>query len=371
MNWFAVLAAALVAIPAVGLFAQESSGPTTQPDPARQRAIDDLLAGRFKWTASPPLVAPVQREGETCHSVKDPTIVRHKDRWHMFCSIRGVKRSHATEYLGFADWPDAGKAEHHVLPAYDGFWCAPQVFYFTPQKKWYLICQASNDAWDPKYQPSYSTTDDIADVKSWTPPAPMNCPKTPDGKAGLDFWVICDGAPQSRSRAMGNPDDARAHLFFTTLDGRMWRSETKLADFPTGWSVPVVALKGDVFEAGHTYRLKGLDKYLTIIEAQNGRGWRYQKAYLADRLDGAWTELAASKDKAFASMANVAQPGGPGGRWTDSISHGELIRAGLDEKLEVDPADLRFVFQGVLDKDRVGKPYGQIPWRLGLLTPAR
>jgi hypothetical protein len=42
-------------------------------------------------------------------------------------------------------------------------------------------------------------------------------------------------------------------------------------------------------------------------------------------------------------------------------------RAGNDQRLEVDPDDLRFLFQGVLDKDRKGKVYGQIPWRLGIL----
>ena len=57
-------------------------------------------------------------------------------------------------------------------------------------------------------------------------------------------------------------------------------------------------------------------------------------------------------------------------RWTDVISHGELLRSGYDEKLEVDPADLRFLFQGVLDKDRQDKSYGEIPWKLGLLEPA-
>ena len=57
--------------------------------------------------------------------------------------------------------------------------------------------------------------------------------------------------------------------------------------------------------------------------------------------------------------------------WTDSFSHGELLRAGCDERLEVDPARLRFLFQGVLDRDKRGKRYGDIPWRLGLLEPAR
>lgn len=44
--------------------------------------------------------------------------------------------------------------------------------------------------------------------------------------------------------------------------------------------------------------------------------------------------------------------------------------SGPDEKLEADPADLSAIFQGVLDKDREGIGYGQIPWKLGLLEPA-
>jgi hypothetical protein len=59
------------------------------------------------------------------------------------------------------------------------------------------------------------------------------------------------------------------------------------------------------------------------------------------------------------------------GRWIDSISHGELLRAGVDERLEVDGRNLRFLFQGVTDRDRAGKPYGAIPWSLGLLEPVR
>ena len=213
---------------------------------------------------------------------------------------------------------------------------------------------ASDESWEPKYQPAYSTSSDVADPDAWSPLTPLFGHK-PEGVQGwLDFWVICD--------------EAKAHLFYTSLNGRMWRAETKLADFPKNWSKPVLALRADVFEAGHTYRLKGAGQYLTIIEAQGGHGWRYQKAYVADRLDGEWKAVAGEKDKCFASMQNVKQPGD---RWTDSISHGELLRAGYDEKLEVDPANLRFLFQGVLNRDRGGKKYGEIPWRLGLLEPTK
>ena len=72
-------------------------------------------------------------------------------------------------------------------------------------------------------------------------------------KEWIDFWVICDAT--------------RAHLFFTSLDGRMWRSETKRDDFPAKWSKPAVVLEGDIFEASHTYRLKGQDK---IPDADRG-----------------------------------------------------------------------------------------------------
>ena len=117
----------------------------------------------------------------------------------------------------------------------------------------------------------------------------------------------------------------------------MWRSRTPLGEFPRGWSPPRIALEADVFEASHTYRLQGRGQYLTLIEAQNGHGWRYYKAYLADRLDGEWRPLAADKDRAFASLANVEHPAI---QWTDSISHGELLRSGYDQRLEVDTIGL-------------------------------
>ncbi len=322
-----------------------------EPEAAPNRGAVDLASGGFQWRVSRPLVETLQRPGDVLYSIKDPSVVCYEGRWHLFCTVRGRDRSHQVEYLTFRDWEEVGEAKRQLLAMHPGFFCAPQVFYFRPHEKWYLICQASDELWEPEYGAAYATASDIADPASWSPLAPLGHRKA-DGKSGLDFWVICD--------------DTKAHLFFTTLDGRMWREETPLDRFPLGWSEPQLAIRGDVFEASHTYKLKGQDKYLTLIEAQGGHGWRYYKAYLADRLDGEWEPLAATKDHCFASMANT-RPSGP--RWTDSISHGELLRAGYDQRLEVDPADLRFLFQGVTNQARSGKKYGEIPWRLGLLEP--
>src|SRR2546423_15447013 len=123
--WIALLTGFVVCVPTVTRAASESG--TT-----------DILSGDFRWTVSPPLVAPVERPEDPCFSVKDPTVVRYNDHWHLFCTIRSEKRSHQIEYLSFADWKDANQAQRHVLKLSDGYFCAPQVFYFEPQRKWYM-----------------------------------------------------------------------------------------------------------------------------------------------------------------------------------------------------------------------------------------
>ncbi len=315
-------------------------------------AWQKFLSGKFEWIVSEPLVAPIERPTDPCISVKDPSIVRFEGNWHLFCTIRSQKRSHQIEYLTFTDWAEPNKAPRHVLQITNNYFCAPQVFYFTPHKKWYLIYQASEETRKPSLQPAFSVTDKLDDPLSWTRPKFLYERHPENVKSWIDFWVICD--------------ESKAHLFFTSNDGRMWRAETRLSEFPLGWGQPEIVLRDDIFEASHTYRLKGANKFLTIVEAEGAGGIRYYKAYIADRLDGEWKPLAATKEKPFASAANIRFNGAA---WTDSISHGELLREGYDEHMVVDPTRLELLFQGVLDKDRAGKKYGEIPWRLGLLEP--
>lgn len=318
-----------------------------------QEAPDPWQDGLFSWQASGPLVDVGEgRNAPDPHvAIKDPTVVFHEARWHLFATLRMKSGKVCMAYLTFSDWTGANAGHREVLSFQDAYHCAPQVFYFTPHRRWYLIFQLADETRKPAFGPYFSTTTDLGNAKSWTKPEPMmtNAPEKPKW---LDFWVICDAE--------------NAHLFYTSLDGKMWRCETRKADFPKGWSEPSVALKGDIFEASHTYKLKGRERYLTVIEAQ-APGRRYYKAYLADGLRGPWRGLAETREKAFAARENIRQAP----HWTDSISHGELIRAGIDERLEVDPAKLRFVFQGASESEYRGSQYGGIPWRLGLLELAR
>ena len=328
------------------LFADE---PARAPDRGKTDAVTRVLSGSFQWRCTEPLLSAANRPEDPCYSIKDPSVVYYENRWHVFATIRSQKRTHQIEYVSFADWKYAGTARRHLLRITNGYFCAPQVFYFAPQRKWYLIHQIA-DGERKMLQPAYSTSTNISDPTSWSPPARLYAVHPENIKAWIDFWVICDSA--------------KAHLFFTSNNGLMWRAETGLTNFPAGWSEPRVVLRDDIFEASHTYKLKGTAEFLTLVEAQAGSR-RYYKAYVADRLDGEWKPLAASQSNPFASVLNVRQEQ----HWTDSFSHGELLRAGYDQNLEVDPADLRFLFQGVSDQAQAGKKYGEIPWQLGLLEP--
>lgn len=304
------------------------------------------------WEYSGPLIAPEKRARDRSRAQKDPTLVFHNGKWHVFMTVKLPGRS-AIEHCSFEKWKDADRSQRTILTvSKSDYYCAPQIFYFSPHKKWYLVYQMGVRG-AKKMWVAYSTTSDIADPDSWTPAKPIldGGANDPRKVGGLDYWIICD--------------DQRAYLFFTSLNGKMWRLWTNLKDFPNGFDHCEIALNAKIFEASHTYRLKGLNKYLTIIE-ENGR--RYYKAYLADRLDGKWTPVADTAERPFAGWNNV-RPAKGVRLWTDNISHGELIREGNDQTLTVDPKNLKFVFQGMLDKDKTGKGYGQFPWRIGILTP--
>ncbi len=47
------------------------------------------------------------------------------------------------------------------------------------------------------------------------------------------------------------------------------------------------------------------------------------------------------------------------------------IRTGTDEDMEIDPDNLRFLFQEASEAEYRGSNYGGIPWRLGLLELVR
>ncbi|MCB1203051.1 MAG: glycoside hydrolase [Verrucomicrobiae bacterium] len=315
--------------------------------------VDWLSTGEIHWKASPPLIGPASGGDDPDVALKDPTVVFHDGRWHLFATHRRVSGKVDMQYLSFTDWAEAGSAPRHTLDLHDQYHCAPQVFYFRPHQKWYLVYQLADENRDLRFGPCFSTTTDLGDPSSWTRPQPMieSLPEGGTKTKWIDFWVICD--------------ERKAHLLYTSDDGHFWRRGTKLEDFPFGWSKPELLLQDTreaLFEASCTYKLKGRDQYLTIIEAL-GSKHRYFKAWIADAIEGPWRPLASSRGKPFAAADRVFPPA----EWTTSVSHGELIRSSNDETLEIAPSDLRFVFQGVDEAGYTAPKYGSIPWQIGIL----
>ncbi|HPR99914.1 MAG TPA: non-reducing end alpha-L-arabinofuranosidase family hydrolase [Candidatus Sumerlaeota bacterium] len=339
----------------VSVFFSSAAEPTPQTQPASPSTKPaDSPKSPFtlplQWKSSGILVKPVSDDTHTIVSVKDPTIVRYNDLWHIYATVYSTSaKTWNMVYLNFKDWSDAPKAKLYYMdqnPNLKGYHCAPNLFYFRPHKKWYLIFQSQ--------QPQYTTTDDISKPESWGKPQDF-FPAKPAGAPQLwiDYWMICD--------------DTHAYLFFTGDNGNVYRSRTKIEDFPKGMSDPEIVIKGtrnEVFEGSMTYKIKGTDTYLTLVEAMGPA--RYYRAWTSNRLDGEWTLLpdANTWQKPFAGINNVTFEDGVMS-WTKDISHGEIIRDGYDETMTIDPNNLLFLYQG---RDAAAKvPYELLPYQLGLL----
>jgi endo-1,4-beta-xylanase len=338
----------------VGAGGTAGSGGTTGSGGADAGTACDLPT-KFEWSSTAPIIVPVSDATHPLTAVKDPSVVRYGDRWHVFASSVSAKGAYSMIYTSFADWADAAKAPFSYLdqtPGLNGYLAAPQVFYFAPKQKWYLVYQSG--------PPMYSTTSDIGNPKSWTAPAKFYASDpaiiTTDG--WLDFWVICDAQ--------------NCYMFSSNDKGRWYRSKTSVSSFPAGFGDPVIVLEdaeaGRVFEASNVYKVNGTNKYLALIEAYDSTSnWkRYFRSWTATSLDGPWTVLNNDATSPFAGNQNVTFAAGA---WTADISHGEMVRSGYDETMTIDACHLQYLYQGLNSAEiPPDAGYNDLPWKLGLLT---
>jgi hypothetical protein len=232
-------------------------------------------------------------------------------------------RGHKEYSLGYVaakrleDLKDAKRVR--LIPAYAA---APQVFFFRPQGLWYLIYQTATS----NYQPVYETTKTIGDPKSWSAPRPLVA-KFDMGK-WIDFWVICD--------------EKQAALFYTRDHQDVVAMTTSVKDFPNGFGNAKTVYSG-VHEAVHVYHEK--QKYDLLFEVRNDDGSRKFGLAQADKLLGPYRTVP---------------------DWTAPASHGELLRTGIDQRLNADLQHARFLIQE-LPPGKPGEDYAELPWHLSLI----
>jgi hypothetical protein len=275
-------------------------------------------------------------------AVKDPSIVFYKGTWHVFYTARS-QTQYTTGYVSAKELDGLWSAPRHELEMIRGksrYGCAPQILYYEPLRKWFLIFQTL----DANYQPAFSTTTTISNPESWSQPQPLIRKDT--RAKWIDFWVICDRA--------------RAYLFYTQAHRGVIVRSTDLHRFPHGWSEARRVFYG-VHEAVHVYKVRGENKFHMIYELNEG-GVRSFGLARAEDLAGPWQKVT---DRY--ATGNQLLDTGQANAWTEMVSHGEVLRSGYNEQLEYEPRDCRWLIQGILQKDMQG-PYPSLPWKLGIMA---
>lgn len=286
------------------------------------------------WYVDERVIRHAQANPYDYYGAKDPTIVYYGGKYHVFYT--GANQSGGWQMLYTSASTIAGlkTAPRTYMSAIgESYFCAPQVFYYEPKGLWYLVYQ------DGTYGAAYATTSNIADPYSWSGPKSFGI----SGNMGWDYFVVCD--------------DSYAYMYNTPSDGsgNLYVRRTSLANFPTGWSSPTVSIT-DSFEGAHVYKSQADGKYYMVIEDM--KDGRYYELWTSNSAGGSWTKVA----EKWAWRGNISYNADA---WTTNVSHGEIIRSGYNQKMEItDINRVDFLIQGTTS---LSGPYQQIIWDLGLI----
>ena len=310
------------------------------------------------WKVDRPVFAASPKGNFDDASVKDPSIVFYNNKWHLFYSGLSQDRGLQIGYVNGDKLDGLMEGKRHMLEFFNvenlaKKYAAPQVFFFEPHQKWYLVFQGYwNDV-----QPLYSCNDNIEDPSRWTQPK-LLMPKF-EQNSWVDFYVICD--------------QEYAYLTYSRDYRSVYAVRTEIENFPEGFDTdhPIKLIDDpniEFGEAAHIYRAQGTVEYHMIYESSdltNNRERRYS-LYSANNIAGPWIVKCAdyaSKELLKRSRDNKG--------WPEEVSHGEMIRTNFSQCMEYDPVSVRFLMQGIVSSER-GKhytpdQYWMLPWKLGIL----
>jgi hypothetical protein len=287
------------------------------------------------WRVDAPILFRARAEPFDHYAVKDPTIVFSGGRYHMFYTGANASGGWQMLYSSATTLEGFRTAAHTYLSRIgEGYFAAPEVFFFEPQGLWYLIYQ------DGTFGAAYATTTNIADPNSWSGPRSLGI----SGNLGWDYYVICDSAT--------------CYMYNSPSDGsrRIFVRRTAIGNFPTGWGASSVAIT-DTFEGVNVYRSLADGQYYLVVEDLLDN--RYYELWRSSSAGGPWTKVA----EKWAWHGNLVYNAD---RWTTSVSHGEFIRAGVNQRLEINDINrVDFLIQGTTQLSCC--PYQQIPWDLGMI----
>ena len=334
-----------------------------------------------KWIISDPiLIAGVKGTFDDV-AVKDPSIVSYKDKYHLFYTAKSEiqidgksQYSISCAYTSAETLENINNAKRFNIDSIVGAMViAPQVFYFEPQKLWYIIAHTKVVVGNKsRLMPIYLTNPDIENVNGWSEITKIKTARS-EYSFWIDFWVICD--------------NKNAHMFYSDQKGSVWRLECPLNTFPQGFSKskPELALyvhhkdeeiAWKMFEAVHIYHVKKENKYLALLEGAykhparendvDARS-RFIFGMTADSLNGEWKRVEKEQNLFLADAANLFFENENTTQYSQ-VSHPELLRSGYNQKLEIEDYKMTMLFQ-TFDGSRFPDTYNydELPWKLILM----
>lgn len=277
---------------------------------------------------------------------------------------RGADATYGMAQASFTDWSQAASAPLYYLdqtPIGGGYKTAPMVFYFAPQRLWYLTYQTGGNI-------GFSTNPDISNPAGWsathnfyTNGMPSIISQNIGSGYWVDSWVICNAA--------------NCYLFSADDNGHIYRSTSSVSQFPSGFGngantviAASAANRNDMFEADNVYKVDGPNTYLMVVEAIGSNGRRPFHSWTAGSLTGSWTPLAATQTNPFLAASNVTFPAGTTA-WTQDFSSGEAIRSNYDQTVTLSPCHLQYLYQGMDPSSN--QSYNLLPWRIGLASQTK
>ncbi|HEX2927184.1 MAG TPA: non-reducing end alpha-L-arabinofuranosidase family hydrolase, partial [Ruminiclostridium sp.] len=197
------------------------------------------------WTVDERVIFHAEAKPYDYYGAKDPTIVYYGGKYHVFYTGANQSGGWQMLYTSASTIPELKNAKRTYMSKIgESYFCAPEVFYYEPQKLWYLVYQ------DGTHGAAYATTTNISDPNSWSGPKSFGI----SGNMGWDYYIICD--------------DQNAYMYNTPSEGsgKLYMRKTSLSNFPKGWSAPTVACS-NVFEASEVYKSLSDGQYYMLVEA--------------------------------------------------------------------------------------------------------